>query len=326
MQLSASLKTVEVFESSTLARFATAVCQGLSSTPKTMSPEYFYDDVGSALFEAITVLPEYGLTRADRRILSRHAPAIARRASTGCSVLELGSGSGSKTAHVLRAIAGKQGRVAYYPIDVSQAALDACERELSGVATVRPIQADFVQGVQQAMQYAGGRPVLVLFLGSTIGNFDREAAAKLLKQLRAELSKGDQMLIGADLVKPASELVLAYDDPAGITAAFNKNVLSRMNRELGANFDVRRFRHEARYNQREKRVEMHLVSTCSQTVEIRLASCLAAFRPGESIWTESSHKYELPELKKMAEQAGFEIAASWTDEQWPFCESLWNAA
>ncbi len=326
MPLSALLKTSEVFESPAVARFATAVCDGLSSTPKTLPPEYFYDDVGSALFETITVLPEYGLTRADRRILANNAQAIARQAPNHCSVLELGSGSGSKTAHVLRAIARRQGRVDYYPIDVSKAALDCCERELSGIAEVHPVHASFVEGVRQALAHAGGGPVLVLFLGSTIGNFDRDDAGNLLEQIRDELLEDDCLLIGTDLVKPVPELLLAYDDPAGVTAAFNRNLLARINRELGGNFDLRRFRHEARYNPRENRVEMHLVSMCSQSVEIQLASCVAMFQPGESIWTESSHKYEMSTVMDMARRAGFEVADSWTDEEWAFAESLWIAA
>lgn len=310
-----------------LAQFAEAVRRGLAGTgQKQLPPEYFYDEVGSALFEAITVLPEYGLTRADRRILALHAGEIARLAPAPVAVLELGSGSGTKTAHILRVIAARQGSVSYYPIDLSRSALDACAKELSATARVHPIQASFAHGIRMALSHVpDGNRVLLLFLGSTIGNFDRRAARDLVRELRGALSWGDVMLLGADLVKPVDRLLLAYDDPAGVTAAFNLNLLARMNRELEADFDLRLFSHQARYNPVEKRIEMHLVARREQVVTIRRAECKAAFRHGESIWTESSHKYDSGDLSRMAAEGGFRVVDTWTDDEWPFAECLWKA-
>jgi L-histidine N-alpha-methyltransferase len=327
MQHSALLRTVEESTSPSLARFASDVRDGLTGSPKQLSAEYFYDQVGSALFEAITVLPEYGLSRADGRILWRHADDIVARAPSPVCVLELGSGSGSKTAHVLRSVSQRQGFANYYPIDVSRSALDQCARELSKSAHVHPIHDTFVDGVTTALsRIPKGDRVLLLFLGSTIGNFDHTAAYELLTQLQAILTEGDMMLIGADLVKPADQLIVAYDDPAGVTAAFNLNLLARINRELGADFDLRRFRHEARYNAVEKRIEMHLVSLNDQCVRIPHAHCTVRFVAGESIWTESSHKYEISDLEAMATRGGFRVRETWTDQEWPFAESLWEVS
>jgi dimethylhistidine N-methyltransferase len=327
MQLSASWTTAEDYGAVALARFAASVREGLTGPYKQLSPEYFYDEVGSALFEAITVLPEYGLTRADRRILCRHAAEIARLTPVPVSVVELGSGSGAKTAHVLRAIAQRQpGPLDYYPIDVSASALECCRRELFAEAQVHPVQATFADGVRAALsRIPRHHCLLLLFLGSTIGNFSGEAAAGLLAELRRALPEGAVVLIGADLVKPADRLLLAYDDPAGVTAAFNLNVLARINRELGANFDLRKFRHEARYDAERKRVEMHLVSLTAHRVEIPGAECEVSFSAGESVWTESSHKYDRGDLDAMAKAGGFRILQTWTDQEWPFAESLWQA-
>jgi L-histidine N-alpha-methyltransferase len=307
--------------------FAVDVRHGLARTgQKQLLPEYFYDDIGSALFETITRLPEYGLTRADRLLLENHAPAIAELLPGRTSVIELGSGTGSKTSHLLRAIRRRQRRVTYYPVDVSRAALAACERELGALATVVPVEATFVDGVRRALSGMKDRDhVLVLFLGSTIGNFDGDAAADLLSNVRTLLQPGDSLLIGADLVKPVAQVLAAYDDPAGVTAAFNLNLLGRINRELGANFDLRGFHHEARYDPLKKRIEMHLVSAVRQTVHIPGAGCSVSFEPGETIWTESSHKYDLQDLEHMAARSGFLVVRVWTDEEWPFAECLWKA-
>lgn len=327
MPPSGSLISAERHVSASLARFAESVRDGLTHpAQKRLSPEYLYDELGSALFEAITVVPEYGLTRADRRILCRHSDQIARSTPLPVSVLELGSGSGTKTAHVLRSISRRQGAVSYYPIDVSRSALEHCQRELSGEAQVHPIEATFVEGVRTAL---AGIPrdhtALLLFLGSTIGNFDRPAASELLSQLRSTLGEGDLMLIGADLVKPVETLIRAYDDPAGVTSAFNLNLLARINRELGADFDLRQFRHQARYDAKLQRIEMHLVARGSQRVAIPAADCDVHFAAGESIWTEASCKYDLPELDAMAQSGGFRVLEAWTDREWPFAESLWQA-
>jgi dimethylhistidine N-methyltransferase len=234
----------------------------------------------------------------------------------------LGSGDGRKTRGLLTAFAGPR-RLQYRPIDISRSALVACRRTLADVADVEPIEAVYLDGIKAAacMRRPGDR-LLVLFLGSTIGNFERDAAREFLASLRALLRTGDALLLGADLVKPERELLLAYDDPAGVTAAFNLNLLARINRELGANFDVRGFAHEARYDRTARRIEMHLVSRRRQCVIAPQAGLVADFEEGESIWTESSYKFSAGEVREIASRAGFECAAQWIDEEWPFAETL----
>jgi dimethylhistidine N-methyltransferase len=317
-----------VSSAATNGHFLTAVLEGLTGPgQKRLPPQFFYDDVGSALFEAISALPEYGLTRADRRLLVRHSRAIADRLPADVSILELGSGTGVKTAYVLRAVAARQRTLHYFPIDVSEAALSRCVTELSQIGSVHAIEGSFLDGLRQALaRIPSDQPALVLFLGSTIGNFDQSDAVGFLRELRSLLRANDRLLIGADLVKPVDQLLLAYDDPAGVTAAFNLNLLSRMNRELGANFNLRRFRHFARWDARAKRVEMHLASREAQVVRIAAADFDISFETGETIWTESSHKYEVADLLDMASACGFRPAEMWTDEEWPFAESLWIAA
>lgn len=309
-------------------QFAQDVRNGLGTSDheqKQLPPSYLYDELGSALFEAITLLPEYGLTRADARLLRRHANDIADSMPPGTLVAELGSGTGSKTRPVLEAM-GRWQAVDYYPIDLSAGALRACAAELSACARVHPINASYLDGLRRAARSrAQGQSLLLLFLGSTLGNFDRASGASFLADVRAALLPQDKLLIGIDLVKPASQMLLAYDDPAGVTAAFNRNLLARMNRELGANFDVRQFHHEARWNAEERRIEMHLRSARRQQVEIPAADLSALFEKGETIWTESSHKFKREELQQMASAAGFTPETCWTDSEWPFAECLWRA-
>jgi dimethylhistidine N-methyltransferase len=306
------------------ADFAADVRDGLGRPgQKTLPSKYLYDEVGSALFEAITALPEYGLTRADERILARHAPEIAA-AGAPALVAELGSGTGRKTRHVLEA-AARVAPIRYLPIDVSRSALEACELELGRLAgvAVEPLQAEYLDGLRAAgRRRAPGERMLLLFLGSTIGNFDREAAAGFLREVRRCLRAGDALLIGTDLVKPEAALLLAYDDPAGVTAAFDRNLLVRINRELGGTFDLRRFVHEARWNAEERRVEMHLRSLGIQRVAIPGADLVASFAADETIWTESSYKYRREEPEAMGRAAGFRSAGQWLDDEWPFAETL----
>jgi L-histidine N-alpha-methyltransferase len=222
--------------------FARDVRAGLSRAgQKTLSCRYLYDEVGSALFEAITCLPEYGLTRADARLLQRHAPEILARISGRIVVAELGSGAGAKTRPVLEQL-GRRQPVMYYPIDVSCAALERCVRELAPLATIVPLEENYLNGLERvAGLRAPGETLVLLFLGSTIGNFEPDAAIDFLAEVRSRLMPGDALLLGADLVKPAEQMLIAYDDPAGVTAAFNLNLLGRINRELGGDFDLRRF-------------------------------------------------------------------------------------
>jgi dimethylhistidine N-methyltransferase len=303
--------------------FARAVRAGLTrGDQKTLPCRYFYDAVGSALFEAITYLPEYGLTRADASIIERHAPEIVAAAPAHPLVAELGSGTGTKTRKLLE----RMDRVRYCPIDVSAAALACCARELAPVAEVQPIAKSYLEGLAEASaQRRERQPLLVLFLGSTIGNFDPEEAAAFLWSVRERLAPGDALLLGTDLVKPAERLLAAYDDPTGVTAAFNLNLLARINRELGADFDLRRFEHLARYNAAAQRVEMHLLSLAGQCVHISKAGLIVRLEAGETIHTESSHKFESHQISGLARSGGFRVAAQWTEAEWGVAETLMYA-
>lgn len=309
-----------------LSQLASDVRDGLCHPgQKTLPSRWFYDDLGSALFEAITALPEYGLTRADLRLIEAQAPVIARMAASGGApvrVFELGSGGGRKARPILEAL----GPVDYHPIDVSGAALEFCRRETGSAARVHPIQATYTQGIDLASsERRTGERLLVLFLGGNIGNFDPPCAKALLDDVRRSLEPGDAFLLGADLLKPASQLLAAYDDPLGVTAAFNRNVLVRINRELGAGFDLANFAHVARYDAAHRRIEMHLRALGAHSVELGDLEMEVRFQAGETIWTESSHKFDLAALAAMAERARFGVAAVWVDRQWPFAESLWIA-
>ncbi len=314
--------------SDTVREFACDVRNGLAKPQKELHSKYLYDELGSALFEAITHLPEYGVTRADERLLRRHAPEIASLVPSRVAVIELGSGVGQKTRHLLQAIAARVQQphdLRYYPIDVSADALARCERDLSDVAEVHPLVQSYLDGMARATaERRPGEPFLVLFLGSTIGNFERKCALEFLRDIRRALLPGDALLIGADLVKDPGRMLLAYDDPTGVTAAFNLNLLGRINRELGGDFQLRAFEHQARWNQDQRRIEMHLCSHLNQSVFIAEADVTVKFHAGETIWTESSHKFELADLDAMAEQTGFTVAGQWIDRQWPFAENLWT--
>lgn len=308
--------------------FAADVRAGLSRPQKELPAKYLYDEVGSALFDTITVLPEYGLTRAEERLLRAHAREIARWLPSRVAVVELGSGSGQKTRPVLEAIASLRETVPYCAIDVSPTALQACRAQLSGLRGVRvaTLQCSYLDGLEElSASRDNGECLLVLFLGSSIGNFERAEGLRFLSSVREFLRPGDALLLGADLVKPAGQLLAAYDDPAGVTAAFNLNLLGRINRELGADFNLRNFRHAARWRGRESRIEMHLRSQVRQTVEIPGAESRVTFDVGETIWTESSHKYEADQLRNLAGDAGFMSVARWIDTEWLFAESLWIA-
>jgi dimethylhistidine N-methyltransferase len=303
--------------------FACDVRNGLSKPGQKELPcQYFYDEVGSALFEAITVLPEYGLTRADARLVRRLAPELAGYFDGQPAVAELGSGSGSKTRWILESLASR-GPLTYCPIDISATALDRCAQELAPFGEIVPIEDSYLSGLRRAVFHRrSGQALLVLFLGSTIGNFERADASDFLREIRGCLMPGDAVLLGTDLIKPVDRMILAYDDPAGVTAAFNLNLLARINRELDADFVLRNFAHEARFDERQGRIEMHLRATAAQTVTIRAASFSCELRKDETIWTESCNKFRPEEVCAMATQAGFHCAERWIDQEWPFAESL----
>jgi L-histidine Nalpha-methyltransferase len=305
--------------------FAADVREGLTrSGQKELPSKYLYDDVGSALFEVICHLPEYGLTRADERLLRRHANEIAERVGGPLAVAELGSGSGRKTRWLLEAFARRQ-RLSYYPVEISHSALVMCQRELSDIESISILgfEREYLDGLLEVAAYRKqGQRLLVLFLGSTIGNFDRPAALDFLSELRCLLQPGDCLLLGTDLEKPTAQLLAAYDDELGVTAAFNLNLLGRINRELGADFDLRQFEHVAKINSEKRSVEMHISSKSRQSVKIPMAGVVVQFNGGETIWTESSHKHPRDEILNMARRCGFRCEMQWIDQEWPFAENL----
>src|SRR5215813_4599802 len=310
-----------------VAEFAEDVRSGLTKPgQREILSKYLYDEVGSALFEAICLLPEYGLTRADSRLLQAHSKEMVARLPVPkpAHVAELGSGSGKKTRWILESLARRQ-RTFYYPIEISPAALAACEKELGQIELVHIVgfEKPYLEGLRAvANRRDAGEHVCVLFLGSTIGNFDRPAADTFLRQVRSILEPGDSLLLGTDLEKSVELQLLAYDDPAGVTAAFDLNLLARINRELGADFDLSCFRHEARWNYADRRIEMHLRSTCRQSVRIPAANLRVLLNEDESIWTESSHKYKAEDIPEMAERTGFRCETQWIDSEWPFAQNL----
>ncbi len=311
------------------ADFIRDVQAGLGkSGQKELPSSYLYDEIGTALFEAITLLPEYGLTRGDARLLELHAAELARRLPVSLVVAELGSGSGRKTRWILEALARRR-PLDYYPIDISRPALVKCRGELGQFPGVTLIEMEqsYLDGLDAVVaKRQRGQSVLVLFLGSTIGNFDQAGAVDFLRQVRARLESGDALLLGTDLVKPVDQLLAAYNDATGVTAGFNLNILARINRELGGEFALEDFEHRAIYNHGKRRIEMHLRSKCRQQAKIRDAGLTVRLEEGETIWTESSHKFRLEDVSAMARGAGFSPAIQWTDEEWPFAESLLMAS
>lgn len=310
----------------TAGSFASDVQIGLGQAGQKQLPsKYLYDDIGSALFEAITRLPEYGLTRAEERILRRHSDDIAEHLAEHGMVIELGSGSGRKTRQILESLAHHKS-MTYCPIEISTAALVRCERELDDLAHVSILgfETEYLDGLSQAVaRRKPGDAVVVLFLGSSIGNFDRGPAEEFLRGIRQAIQPCDTLLLGTDLEKPLAQLIPAYDDSLGVTKAFNRNLLARINRELGGDFDLSRFEHAALYNAQARRIEMHLRSLESQTVTINEANFI--FRRDETIWTESCHKYRRSEPQEMARRTGFECVAQWVDAEWTFAENLFVA-
>lgn len=301
-------------EVATLDAVAAAVRAGLLGPRKHLPPWLFYDARGSALFEEITALPEYYLTRTEREILVREAGAIAAAAGPPLEVVELGAGSAAKTEILLEALLEQQARVTYLPLDVSPAALTSARARLRRLrrVTVRPIVARYPEGLR-LLPPSDGQRRLVVFLGSNIGNYDPPAARLLLTGVAQGLHPGDALLLGADLRKPPRDLLPAYDDAQGVTAQFNKNVLARLNRELDADFDLDAFRHLARWNARRSRIEMHLESMRAQRVPLRALGVEITFARGERIHTESSYKLTLVGVRRLLAAAGFRAEASWTD-------------
>ena len=307
------------------------VCTGLTAAPKTLPSKYLYDALGSALFEAICRLPWYEVTRAEQRLLERYAVAIGALADPRL-IVELGPGSGDKLATLVRPLARSQPSLHLHLIDISAAALDQASRTVGQLSHVRVTssRATYDDGLRElprlhATPASTRGKSMVLFLGSNIGNFDPPQAAALLRNIRAALRPGDTLLLGLDLVKPEPVLQLAYDDPLGVTAAFNKNLLTRLNTELGADFDLDRFAHQARWCVEDSRIEMHLVSRGDQTIRIPGANCAIAFEDGESIWTENSYKYYPEDADRLGANAGFRVVDQWVDGPGRFALTLFEA-
>lgn len=314
-------------ESISLREFAQDVRKGLSrSGQKELYSKYLYDEVGSALFDVITVLPEYGLYRADARLLRKYSATLAAQVERPSLIIELGSGSGSKTRWILSRMAAQQ-PITYCPVDISESALNRCCLELGFIDSVRivPFAQSYLEGLEQAVRL---RPpdtsVVVLFLGSTIGNFEPDRAVEFLKSVRGLLCRGDVFYLSADLVKDRKQMIAAYDDAIGATAAFNLNLLARINREIGGEFVLSRFRHRARYKEKEHRIEMHLESVEDQTVAIGHDFGVTLKR-GETIWTESSYKFYLTDIQRLAIRSGFQCETQWVDQEWPFAQSVLRA-
>ena len=314
-------------EQTLLNSFATDVVRDLQRTPKQLQARYLYDALGSSLFDAICRLPWYRITRAEARLLRQHAgdvadALLARGAEP--NVVELGCGSGEKLEVLVRALPAATAHL----IDISAEALQATAARVSAIPRLKVWRHEgtYEQGLAavraRLRQHSG---TLVLFLGSNIGNFDRAGADALLEAVRDSVQPGALFLLGADLIKPREDLLLAYDDPLGVTAAFNKNLLVRINRELDANFDLSAFAHRVVWNEREHRVEMHLVSVRDQHVHLAAADVAVQFVRGETIWTESSYKYSEDAILQLGAERGFSVTSQWIDAEARFALTLFTA-
>jgi L-histidine Nalpha-methyltransferase len=310
-----TLSSVLVLPEAAYTPVGAEVYRGLTATPKTLSPWLFYDEAGSHLFEAITKLPEYYLTRTERGIFARYADEILECAGA-VTMIELGAGTAAKTGLLLRAAVRRQGAVDYVPIDVSETALAAAkehiEADIPGVRVTSRL-ADYTEGIAEIP--VDGHRRLVLYIGSSIGNFEPGDAVRVLREVRRRLAPGDLLLLGADHVKDRQTLLRAYNDEAGVTAAFNQNILVRINRELGANFNPRLFRHRAKWNAEQSRIEIYLTSVMAQMVVIPALDLEVRFARGETIHTENSYKFTAESIASIVERAGFNVTQSWTDER-----------
>ena len=306
--------------------FGSDVRRGLTAARKWLPPKWFYDDLGSALFDTICFLPEYYVMRSEAEVLVAHAEEIVDAFGQHARLVELGSGAARKTRILLDVITRRQRELEYVPVDVDEAMLERTSRDLlSDYENLRitAVRSDFSRPsiALAALHRARGRTV-VLFLGSTIGNLDPGEAKEMLRDLRSALRPGDALLLGADLRKSRAVLEAAYNDALGVTAAFNLNVLGRINRELGGAFDLKSFEHLAFYDEEYGRIEMHLVSKRAQRVRIEALELEIAFAEGERIHTESSYKHDAETLAALAASSGFSIANTWTDERRWFADVL----
>ena len=310
------------------ANFAADILCGLSAEPKYLFAKYLYDELGSQLFEAICRVDEYYLTRAESEILSRHADEIVALIP-GCETLvELGSGSAEKTRKIIEALLRKRTELLFVPVDISVSALEKSSRSLLesySSLRIRGYAADYLEGLA-ALKSLDAGPKLVLFLGSNIGNFEKDEAAKFLRAIRGVMKSGDALLLGADLKKDRAILEAAYNDALGVTRAFIVNELARINRELDGNFDLWAFGLRSVYGEAAGCVEVYLESLRSQTVDIRGLDLTISFAAGERIHVEHSYKYSLDDLTRLATEHGFDFTSTWLDDQKRFSSSLLVAA
>lgn len=306
--------------------FAEAVRQGLTARPKTLPCRYFYDADGSQLFERICALPEYYLTRTEDAILRDYCSAMVAGWDQPPTLLELGSGSSSKTRRLIAAALARYGTLHYIPIDVSTTVLEEAAETLARAfpaLRVTGYAADYRGGLVSLAERIDG-PKCLLFLGSSLGNYEAGEAVDLLKHVARSMRPDDRLLLGTDMVKDTAVLEAAYDDAQGVTAEFNRNLLRRINRELGANFEPEAFAHKALYRRHRARIEIHLVSRSEQLVQVPGASLTIRFRAGETIHTENSHKYTVATLRELAERSGFLEESAWTDPEGWFRVQRWR--
>ncbi len=299
-----------------LPSYTDEVVCGLTSRQKTLPFKLLYDDRGSELFEEITRLPEYYLTRIELEILQGRSGEMVQEIGTPVSVVELGAGTATKTGTLLRAFSRRQMRLKYFPVDISPSALDDAKRRIRNEcpnAAIRPVIADFSNGFHFLREISERK--LVLYLGSSIGNFEWENAVGMLSKVREQLSPGDALLLGTDMAKDPSILLPAYDDAQGVTSEFSKNILLRLNRELGANFDVETFQHIAEWNPAQSRIEIYLESLQGQTVTLGVPRLGIQFRSGERIHTENSYKFTMEMVGRMLRVSGFVLSRSWFDRR-----------
>jgi dimethylhistidine N-methyltransferase len=313
--------------------------RGLLAQRKSLAPWLFYDEAGSRLFEEITTLPEYYLTRAEREIFAEHAEEIFDALGANVAIAELGAGTAAKTGILLRALAQRQEGVLYQPIDISPSALEeareSIEHGISGIV-VRPRIANYVTESIRIERPRGAK-ILALYIGSSIGNFSPSEAREILIRLRSELRAGDALLLGTDLApnlprdgagKRVETLLAAYDDADGVTAAFNRNILARLNRELGADFCLERFAHRVVWNAAESRIEMHLESLARQRVSVTMGAGgaeIVEFEAGETIHTENSYKFTRDAIEGLLADSGFAITRMFLDAEEFFAVTLAEA-
>ncbi|HEY0724119.1 MAG TPA: L-histidine N(alpha)-methyltransferase [Pyrinomonadaceae bacterium] len=307
-----------------LTGLAEDVRKGLSAQPKRFLPKYFYDELGSQLFEAICLLPEYYLTRAENEILQKYSDQIVAAVEGNKTLVEMGSGSASKTRLIIEALLRRQQDLLFMPVDISATALESSSRILLQSyprLAIEAYAADYFAGLAELGKKPRAR-TLALFLGSNISNFDLDEALRFLRALRSVLNRGDALLLGADLKKDPAILEAAYNDALGVTSAFNLNVLARINRELNGSFDLHNFRHRAFFNESAGRIEIYIESLIDQRVRIDKLDLDVDFVAGELIHTENSYKYDINGIRALAAQTGFELSRTWLDSQERFSSNL----